>query len=402
MRKIFTILLCLTLLSACKVQTAELTTTAESTTAATTATIKTTTVTETTPVTTKNTRPDMDEYWINEYERRLKNQGKEREYAELSAETKFYECEYTQDIVLSGESCPNTEKSAGAEKFFLGTQAYLDIYAEALEYYKELGGADIDGFTVGAKLVQSVTFDFNNDGREESAFLFSLSPADSMQTADEAAFMAICCAIDYNAPRYLVLMDADGDFTLSDMNYAGNAELYRLRYSSFSHLVISGGLSNNSSCADFFSVNEQGYEHELREFQAYGILDGVFLCQTMVQVSDNWLIFWNEENQCYVTPEAVYLSPEESLEISADFPERLSRPVTVIGGIYSEYGGRAYRLIDGKFQPFDGVQTGLQKAWYESYGERKNPISREFHIPYVKNFDYQTALMNVVPLDYRE
>ena len=197
-------------------------------------------------------------------------------------------------------------------------------------------------------------------------------------------------------------MDADGTLSLSDMNYAGNAELYRLRYSGFSHLVISGGLSGNSSCADFFSVNEQGYEHELREFQAYGILDGVFLCQTMVQVSDNWLIFWNEENQCYVTPEAVYLSPEESLEISEDFPERLSRPVTVIGGIYSEYGGRAYRLIDGKFQPFDGVQTGIQKAWYESYGERRTPISREFYIPYVKNFDYQTALMNVVPLDYRE
>ncbi len=397
MKRILIILLCIPLLASCAGGTDDIVITTETTSSAMEITTPQLSITAV-PLQTTNETPVMDSYWISEYEWRIKQQ-KERAYVELSGDMKFYECEYTQDIVVSGEAYADTEAYARAKEFFCGTQAYLDICGEAEEIYKELGGKEPDSFMVHTTLVQAVDFDFNSDGKEESAFLFSLAPVGELIGKDEAAFQAICCAIDYNAPRYLVLRDCNGAFSLSDINYAGNAELYRLRYRDFSHLVISGGVSNNSSCADFFSAAENGFKHELREFQAYGILDGIFLSQTMAQVSDNWLIFWCKEAGCYVTPEAEYLTPEKSLEISAEFTEQGLRPVTIIGGIYSEYGGKSYIKKNGSFQPLHKAQTGIQLPWYESYGERHTPLDREFNIPFVKNFDYERALENIIALD---
>ena len=355
-------------------------------------------VTTSPPVTTTvgTTTERMDEFWLSEYKWCIERQRELREICktvEISEDAVFYECEYTKDGIVKSGDYPDSELMLRAVEFFGNSDSYKEIYAEAMENYIAQGGLPTDKFIVRTAAIEAITFDFNGDGQEESAFLLQIMPDGNGD--NDIAFMSICMALDYNAPRYLVLSDSEGNFSVSDTNYAMNAELYRLRYRDFSHLVVTGGVSNNSSCADFYSVEESGFVHKLREFRAYGIVDGVFLNQTMAQASWHWLIFWSEEHNSYLTPAATILNPEESLEIQKKFPERNGHPVMIIGeSIYSEMASNVYRLINGEFVELETTQTYLN-----AYGERQMGINREYAIPYVTNFNYERALRNVVPLE---
>lgn len=343
-----------------------------------------------------------DDFRLTEFETRQQWQAEEkpnREYVEITADTEFYECEYISENVYDGGSFPDLELAEKAREAFLASDTYVGIYSKALEEYKLGGGANPDTFTTDAVLKQAVSYDFNNDGRTESAFIFEVAP-DFTQT-EEIAVMAVWRATGMNAPCYLVLMDCDGNCTVPSKNYAMNAELCQLRYKDFAHLVIFGGVSNSSSCADYFSVNENGFEHELREFQRYGLFNGVFLCNTMSFEVNRWLIFWNEEHNCYVTPEVEYLSLEESAELMMQFPKSSQSPLMVIGGaIYSEYNGYVYQRTDDGFTPINMGSDGESgEEWYGGLGERARALNREFPIPFAKNFDFEKAMENIVTLE---
>ncbi len=394
MKKSVIILLCFALCG-CGVKSSE----TEGTTALPVETASTTAVTTTAPPVTTTigtTTERMDEFWLSEYKWCIDRQRKLREICktvEISEDAVFYECKYTKDGVCTPQEYPYNDVLVDALEYFYTTDAYKEIYDKAVENYIAQDGVIKGEFLVPAKVVEAITYDFNTDGKEETAVLFQIIP--DTGSKDEIAFMSICMALDYNAPRYLVFIDSSGKFSISDTNYAMNAELFRLRYNGFSHLVISGGVSNNSSCADFYNVEETGFVHKLREFRAYGIMDGVFLNQTMAQASWSWLIFWSEEHNSYLTPAATILNPEESLEIQKKFPESSGHPVMIIGGsIYSEMASNVYRLIDDEFVEIETAETYLN-----AYGERQMGINREFAIPYVTNFDYERALQNVVALE---
>ena len=395
MKKSAIILLCLALCG-CGVQPVE----TEGTTALpVTVTEEFTTSVTTTPpaVTTIGTTTErMDEFWLSEYKWHIEQQKKMREICgttEISDNAVFYQCEYTKDGICKPQDYPNNDLLTDALEYFCTTDSYKEIYDKSVENYIAQGGVIEGEFKVLANVIEAVTFDFNTDGQDETAVLVQIVPDNGSK--DEIAFMSICMALDYNAPRYLVLIDSNGNYSISDMNYAMNAELYRLRYRDFSHLVVTGGVSNNSSCADFYSVEENGFVHKLREFRAYGIMDGIFLNQTMAQANGGWLIFWSEEHNSYVTPAATILNPEESIEIQKDFPEKSGRPVIIVGGnIYSEMSANSYRLINGEYLP---IETG--RDFLNTIGERHTGINHVFPIPYVTNFDYERALQNIVPLE---
>ena len=177
-----------------------------------------------------------------------------------------------------------------------------------------------------------------------------------------------------------------------------DAELYVLNYGSFAQFVISGGVSNNSSCADYFSCYNGIFEHELREFRAYGIQDNAFLVHTMAQASNSWLIFWNDDIKGYVTPEAVHVSREQRDEIFEQLPlndeerERYKEyNICIIGNkYYSLYGEMLHSISfikeNNEFVPIEKIQ------WNDGINERAMPLGREFEIPYAVNFDYDKAI----------
>lgn len=177
-----------------------------------------------------------------------------------------------------------------------------------------------------------------------------------------------------------------------------NADLYVLNYGGFAQFVVDGGVSNNSSCADYFSYYDGKFELELREFRKYEILDGTFLIQTMAQASNAWLIVWDDDIKGYVTPEAVTVSREERDEIFEKLPLDADEKayfadfnICIIGNhFYSlynieQYGKTFIKDESGGFQSFDGLKG-------YAVNERIMRYNDPFEIPFAKELDYEKII----------
>ncbi|MBQ8826107.1 MAG: hypothetical protein IJ007_03320 [Oscillospiraceae bacterium] len=339
---------------------------------------ETATVTETTPETT------VSLYEFN------KHTEETRTYVEITAETPFYSCKYEQTGLCDGKDFTDTVLLEKAETALLSSQVYTDLYNEIKERMPDAEPA------LEISCSKVLAYDLDSNGSDEYAFLFTFSP--DFDCTDEEMLLNVWGAINPSTPFGLVLCDSGGNFYTNDQKYAMDTELYVLNYGDFAQFVISGGVSNNSSCADFFSYYNGIFELELREFRAYGIQDNAFLVHTMAQASNAWLIFWNDDIKGYVTPEAVHVSREERDKIFEQLPldneqreQYKEYNICIIGNkYYSLYGGMLHSISfikeNGEFVPIEKIQ------WNDGVNERKMPLGREFEIPYAVNFDYDKAI----------
>lgn len=209
-------------------------------------------------------------------------------------------------------------------------------------------------------------------------------------------------AIDPNTPCAIVLYGDNGIFYTNNQKYAVNAELYILNYSSFAQFVVDGGVSNNSSLADYFSFYDGSFEHKLREFRKYEILDNVFLFQTMAQATNSWIIVWDDEVRAYVTPEAVTVPDEErdvifeALPLNKEEKEKYSNSnICIIANyfysLYNEYGA-VRTFIQDENGDFASYEFSIP---YYGIGERLTRYNDPFEITFAKNLKYKNILKKI-------
>lgn len=313
-----------------------------------------------------------------------------RVYIEITNDTPFFSCKYEQTGLVSAEDFADNALLEKAKTALLSSQVYTDLYGEIKERMPDKEPA------LQAKCNKVLAYDLDGNGSDEYAFLFCFSP--DFDNEDEEMVQNVWGAIDPNSPCAIVLCGDNGDFYTNDKKYAMNSELYILNYGSFAQFIVDGGVSNNSSCADYFSYYDGEFEHELREFQKYEIMDGAFLFQTMAQASNAWLIFWDDDIKGYVTPEAATLSREKCDEIFDKLPldeeEREffgSFNICTIGNyFYSLYNNDLYSKTFIKDD--NGEFVGFDSPFFYGINERKTTYYEPFEIPFVKSFDYRTAL----------
>lgn len=344
---------------------------------------------ETTEITTLPPVHTEAETTVSLYE--FEKYGEEnRTYVEITDDTPFYSCKYEQTGLCDGKDFIDTVLLEKAEAALLSSQVYTNLYNEVKKRMPD------DEPAIDINCAKVLAYDLDDNGADEYAFLFTFAP--DFNCTDEIMLQNVWGAIDPNTPFGLVLCDSREAFYTNDIKYAMDAELYILNYGSFAQFVISGGVSNNSSCADYFSYYDGIFEHELREFRAYDIKDNVFLAHTMAQASNSWLIFWNDDIKGYVTPEAVHVSREERDEIFEQLPldneqrERYKEyNICIIGNKYYSLYGEMLHTIS--FTKENGVFVPVEKIqWNDGINERLMPIDREYEIPYAVNFDYDKAI----------
>ncbi len=326
-----------------------------------------------------------------------------REYIEITADTKFYECEYTQEKVVNAEDYADKNGIENAMNAFKDSDVFKGLEEKAEQSKAEYPVFENSEFVYDIDCDKVLVCDFDGDGAEDNAYLFYLSPVFPETTSDDEVPVEISyfySVVDINSNNILVLENGNGGYYVSDYFYAIGSELYELRYNGFSHIVVDGGLSNNSSCADFFSLNDGEFELELRESGKYGIMDNAFLVQNMAQCYNMWLIFWNEDNKCYVTPETEAVSAEEMTAIPVFEGKEINFGCTIGNSIYgSTFGEVDTYIITGNVAELLEEKLADSGLFAYSIGERKVAMGREFYIPYAKNFDYETALKNLVSLN---
>lgn len=337
--------------------------------------------TETTIITTAETAPlyELDE-----------DRKAERTYAEISDDTSFFSCGYEQTGLVSAEDFSDKALIENAKEALLSSEVYTKLYDDVKSRLPDREPA----IHVGCSKVMA--FDLDGNGSDEYAFLFSFKP--DFDNNDEEMLMNVWGAIDPNTPYAVVLRGDNGKFYTNSQKYAMNADLYILNYGSFAQFVVDGGVSNNSSCADYFSYYDGEFELELREFRKYAILDGTFLIQTMAQASNAWLIVWDDEIRGYVTHEAVTVSREERDEIFENLPLDADEKayfadfnICIIGNYFyslyntKQYGKTFIKDENGEFQSFDGLNG-------YAVNERIMRYNDPFEIPFAKELDYEKII----------
>lgn len=337
--------------------------------------------TETTIITTAETAPlyELDE-----------DRKADRTYAEISDDTPFFSCGYEQTGIVSAEDFPDKTLIESAKEALLSSEVYTELYDEVKSRLPDREPA----IRVGCSKVMA--FDLDGNGSDEYAFLFSFKP--DFDNNDEEMVQNVWGAIDPNTPYAVVLRGDNGKFYTNSQKYAMNAGLYALNYGGFAQFVVDGGVSNNSSCADYFSYYDGEFELELREFRKYAILDGTFLIQTMAQASNAWLIVWDDEIRGYVTPEAVTVSREERDEIFEKLPLDADEKayfadfnICIIGNYFyslyntKQYGKTFIKDENGEFQSFDGLNG-------YAVNERIMRYNDPFEIPFAKELDYKKII----------
>lgn len=344
---------------------------------------QTETVLETTATTENVAETTASDYAVDE------ETDKVRTYVEITDETPFYTCKYEQTEFADSKNFSDTALRVQAETALLSSQIYTDLYNDINQRVPD----SIPALDISCEGVFS--YDLDGDGADEYAFIFSYMP--SADCTDEKMITNVRNAIDANTPFSIVLCDNQGNCLVSDIRYAPNAELRILNYGEFAQFVISGGVSNNSSCADYFSYYDNVFEHELREFRSYEIQDETFLIHTMAQAPNAWLIFWNDDIKGYVTPETVAVSQEERDKIFEQLPLTEEERADYKDFSICTIGNKYYSLhIANGFSLTFVKENGafVRVKFLENYGlnERRMPIDREFEIPYAVNFDYDSAL----------
>ena len=335
---------------------------------------------ETSVITTAETAPlyELDE-----------SRKADRTYAEISDDTPFFSCGYEQTGLVSAENFSDKALIERAKEALLSSEVYIELYDEVKSRLPDREPA------IAVCCSKVMSFDLDGNGGEY-AFLFSFEP--DFDNTDEEMVMNVWGAIVPNTPYAAVLCGDNGKFYTNSQKYAMNTELYILNYGSFAQFVVDGGVSNNSSCADYFSYYDGKFELELREFRKYEILDGTFLIQTMAQASNAWLIVWDDEIKGYVTPEAVTVSREERDEIFEKLPLDADEKayfadfnICIIGNYFyllyniEQYGKTFIKDENGEFQSFDGLKG-------YAVNERIMRYYDPFEIPFAKELDYEKII----------
>lgn len=308
----------------------------------------------------------------------------------ITADTKFYECSYSQENVIDSEDDFDNKdilekaKEMAFKELSVELKALIEKASDdpAVTEYFSNNPFDISD----VKMTQALISDVNGDGENEYALILKrdgfLLPGDNAMTA------------------VLIFVDNKGNFTVQNKKYAEESRLYELQYKGFSHVVIAGGYNNMSHCADFFSFNNGTPKHELNQFWIYGVKDKFALFQYSAQAPSHWLIFWNDEAQCYVTPAAVPLTEAEKdkfKEIMEDTDDRISG--------YS-IGNKFYFVNDKYYEKQDNDFIKLN--WDDSIMENKDgyyfPVMMRSEDDYytvtkASGFDYDTALKNIIPIE---
>lgn len=318
----------------------------------------------------------------------------DREYVYITEDSRFYPCQYVTPDNVSGEDFADADLLAKARDAVLSSAVYTEVYNRASDGLPEDTEPPLE-----LVCAEVLTYDLNGDGSDENAFLFRLTVLPDFD--DEEDYQAAWCAADPNAPCILALYGG-GEFLVPDKKYAVNAELMLLDYGDFDHLVIDGGVSNNSACADYFSFDGSQFTLELREFRAYTIRDGIFLSQSMAQCSNVWLIFWDGTR--YVTPEAVQLSQDERDEIFPQLPLDEDMKSDFADSSICVIGNKYYSLCEpsGYSLTFRMTDDGFVRELFEPHGygdglnERRLRYMGEFYIPYARGFDYDRALESII------
>ncbi len=306
----------------------------------------------------------------------------------------YLSCGYVQPTQLSEE-----EISPLAWEALLGSAAYREVYDKAAEKsdispqiicspMSCSSDSDGDGIVSYGKdiigdSVMAYSYDLNNDGSSEQVILFRLVPDTSV--GDEKMWSAVWGAINPNSPYIAVLCGDNGCF-VSDIQYAVNAEVSVLDYGDFAQFVISGGVSNNSSHADYFGYDGE-FSLELREFRKCSVLDGVFLVSTQAQCANAWLTVWDKSAGGYVSPEAVELSEQQSAAVKSALNVTDERGVSLLAGEFILCADRSYRISDGAAAEF---------FVYDIYplGNRHDRYNQEFTAPRATDISYKTAVTN--------
>lgn len=331
--------------------------------------------------------PEVSEtrmFMFSDYTKRLEV------FEELSDSTEYYACRYEQTAdYVTGEEFPDKVLINSAREQLLLSYTYKEVYDRAKQ---ELSDSE-PLIAVNCDFVY--TCDLDSDGSNEYAFLFNLSPD---YNGDNDMATAVWGAIDPNSPYIGVICDSKGNYHVCDQRFAMNARIAVLRYNGFAQFVFFGGVSNNSSLADFYSYYDGEFELELREFNVYGIRDDVFLVQTMAQSPNAWLILWNDDIKGYVTPAAYTLTDSdeiyEQLPLSTEERENCKgAPVRLIAGKYYCMAGYCFEKTDSEF-----VRVACEEAWNYGLDERHMRYSDPFRIPFA-DIDYDTVVANVIPVE---
>ena len=314
----------------------------------------------------------------------------DRTYAEISDDTPFFSCGYEQTGLVSAEDFADKALIESAKEALLSSEVYTELYDDVKSRLPDREPA------IAVCCSKVMAFDLDGNDSDEYAFLFSFEP--DFDNNDEEMVQNVWGAVDPNTPCAVVLCGDNGNFYTISQKYAANADFYILNYGSFAQFVVDGGVSNNSSCADYFSYYDGEFEFELREFRKYEILDGTFLIQTMAQASNSWLIVWDDEIKGYVTPEAVTVSREERDEIFEKLPLDADEKayfadfnICIIGNYFyslyniEQYGKTFIKDENGEFQSFDGLKG-------YAVNERIMRYNDPFEIPFAKELDYEKII----------
>lgn len=199
----------------------------------------------------------------------------DRTYAGISDDTPFFSCGYEQTGLVSAEDFSDKALIESAKAALLSSEVYTELYDDVKSRLPDREPA------IHICCSKVLAFDLDGNGLDEYAFLFSFEP--DFDNNDEEMMMNVWGAVGPNTPYVVVLYGDNSKFYTNSQKYAMNADLYVLNYGGFAQFVVDGGMSNNSSYADYFSYYDGKFELELREFRKYEILDGTFLIQTMAQ-----------------------------------------------------------------------------------------------------------------------
>ena len=311
----------------------------------------------------------------------------EHEAVNITSETKFYECQYSRDnVITSEEDFPDKTLLERAKQIaFEEFERDLAGVLGAGNIASSDDGAGISFDISDVTMTEAMIIDADNDGQDEYILILERKTFPGLDLLGDI----------------LMFSDGKGSFTMMETKYSSYSQLYELKYNGFSHIVIDGGENIISSCADFFSFSNGVPKHELRQFRIYNIIDRFLILETAAQAPGGWVAIWDNEAQCYITPEGTDLTESEKNELEEIIKnnEKIDEEGVSgysIGHIYYYVNHWCYKkTADGYLDLYASDDDGLDwiSGVMEYYDSEYMPIIK------ASGFDYDTALKNMVPLE---
>ncbi len=315
----------------------------------------------------------------------------------MTADTKFYECEFTdENSVTSAEELADKALFDKAVGVFKESTVYSDICEYIRVVAEEQGFTDISEYKPECRFVSAITTDFNGDSKKETAFFISVNNIAPVQTE-------VYMGINY----FLVFADSSENIYTIDRKFSSEAQMEELKYNGFSHLVISGADSNSSQQVCIYSVQESGLKKEFDDIGSPRISKDSSLEFALrigfPQSLTDYLIFWNNDLKCYVTPKAKHISGDEAKKIKShmelseeDKSGAEELDIIVIGNYYilpfSPMYCVTYEYKNGEYLRMDLVED--TEGINEARSDRDT-----FGVIFCDNLDLETAEKNLVKID---